>query len=114
VLAGLVSAKDDVAHHVAQAAALIHAAGATVVATVIQRRGVSRAPRPGGARALDRPLSADTFVGAGKAAEIAHACVTHAADLVVFLNELSAAQRARLAALAAVPVVTCGELRPAL
>ena len=59
--AGLVSAKDKSAQsRVLELNQLLVEAGATVLATVIQRRGVSRASEPGGASRMDAPMSPAT------------------------------------------------------
>ena len=62
-------------------ARLIDTVGAEVVATTSQR--------------LDSP-NPKTFVGSGKAAEIAELCRAYAADLVVFDDELTPSQQANL------------------
>ena len=62
-------------------ARLVDTAGADVVATTIQRLN---APNP------------RTFVGSGKAEEIAELCRAHAADLVVFDDELTPSQQSNL------------------
>lgn len=60
---------------------LVDTAGATVVATTTQR--------------LDAP-NPRTFVGSGKAEEIAELCRAYAADVVVFDDELSPSQQSNL------------------
>ena len=60
---------------------LVDTAGATVVATTTQRLS---APHP------------KTFIGSGKAEEVAELCRAHAADLVVFDDELTPSQQANL------------------
>ncbi len=62
-------------------ARLVDTAGADVVATTTQRLN---APNP------------RTFVGSGKAGEIAELCRAHAADLVVFDDELTPSQQSNL------------------
>ena len=62
-------------------ARLVDTAGADVVATTTQRLN---APNP------------RTFVGSGKAEEIAELCRAHAADLVVFDDELTPSQQSNL------------------
>lgn len=56
---------------------LAKTAGATEVARILQRR---------------RSIHSGTYVGSGKAIEIANACRKHSADLVVFDNDLSPGQ----------------------
>ena len=65
----------------AELARLVDTAGADVVATTSQR--------------LDSP-NPRTFVGSGKAEEVAELCRAHAADLVVFDDELSPSQQSNL------------------
>ncbi|MPZ18068.1 MAG: GTPase HflX [Luteitalea sp.] len=67
----------DTDEHRQELAGLAEAAGATVVATMIQER-----PRPDPA----------TLIGPGKVADVAAACATHEAHLVIFDHELSPAQ----------------------
>jgi 50S ribosomal subunit-associated GTPase HflX len=111
IIAALFSAREpDPAAKVATLTAHLVGAGATVVATVVQRRGVSRSHRPGGARLLERPLSAQTVLGRGKAAELALACRQHGVTVVVFLNPLTRGQRAHLAAMCEARVYEAAEL----
>jgi len=81
--------------------------GGTLHGVVIQRRGVSRARGPGGAAAARRAtaLSSSTFLGAGKAMELARLCRAQRIDVVLFLNALPRAQRDRLEALTESAVV---------
>ena len=60
---------------------LADTAGAEVVATVMQRLA---SPNP------------KTFIGSGKAAEVAELCRSHSADVVIFDDELSPSQQANL------------------
>lgn len=62
-------------------ARLIDTVGAEVVATTCQK--------------LERP-NPRTFVGSGKADEVAQMCISYAADLVVFDDELTPSQQANL------------------
>lgn len=110
VLTGQVSARVDAAAIAAGARRVVEEAGWRVAAEVIQRRGVSRARRPGGVKAMDRPLSAATYLGPGKVRELEAVCRDVRATAVVMLNDVSASQRARLAARVAVPVFTVREL----
>jgi 50S ribosomal subunit-associated GTPase HflX len=111
IIAALFSARDrDAAAAIATLTARVERAGATVVATVVQRRGVSRAHRAGGAQRMDQPLSAQTVFSRGKADELALACREHGATAVVFLNHLTSGQRAHLAALCETRVFDADEL----
>ena len=77
--------------------------GVEVVGSLIQRRGVSR----GGTKRMDAPLNSATLVGPGKAEELGRLVRDRQATVVYFLNDLSSAQLARLAALTACPVISC-------
>lgn len=106
ILVALVSAREkepDSALHAPEQA--VSTAGGQVVGRLIQRRGVSRDRRPGGAERMDRPMSAATLIGKGKADELAELCRDTSADLVVFENPLSGTQQGNLAELCAVPVI---------
>lgn len=74
--------------------------GAYVVGVLYQRRGVSR----GGVAQMQKPMSAATLLGKGKARELARLVESAAADAVVFHNELSGSQRSNLSELCQVPV----------
>lgn len=97
VVAGLFSAKQkDLGEVVASVESEIRECGAFVVGTVIQRRGVSRSRRPGGSKKMDVPLDPSTVIGAGKLAELCRLVQDNSADIVVFLNQLSSSQLARI------------------
>jgi 50S ribosomal subunit-associated GTPase HflX len=70
--------------------------GATVVGRVIQRRGVSRAKKPGGVLKMKSPINAATIIGSGKAKELAALASDSGADTVVFINPLKTSQESRL------------------
>ncbi|MFB9909693.1 HflX-like GTP-binding protein [Allokutzneria oryzae] len=107
VLVGLFSAKrkdheavvDDLSRRVT-------ARGGSVVGRVVQRRGVSA----GGVAKLDQPLSRRTVVSEGKAAEIAALVAETEADLVVFVNDLTARQREVLQERLSAKVISAAEL----
>lgn len=83
ILVGVDRPDDDwpVESSLEELARLIETVGATVVATTTQRLN---APNP------------RTFIGSGKAREIAEMCRAHSADLVVFDDELSPSQQSNL------------------
>ena len=56
---------------------------------------------------MDAPLSSATLIGPGKAEELGQLVRDHQATIVYFLNDLSSAQLARLAALTNCPVISC-------
>jgi hypothetical protein len=67
---------------------LLEARSIIVLELIVQRRGVSRAPRPGGSKVLDQPLSSAFFFGPGKAQEIADTCAYHNPDALLVCNPL--------------------------
>jgi 50S ribosomal subunit-associated GTPase HflX len=108
VIAALVSAKaTDTHERIALLTAALAARDVAVVASVIQRRGVSRANSPGGSQRLEAPMSSATFIGPGKVDELVRVVHEHQATLVYFLNSLSLSQSERLASLTACSVVVC-------
>jgi hypothetical protein len=105
VLAGLFSARAaDPAAVIDALGRSLEATGALVVGRVVQRRGVSRDRRPGGSKRMDRPMSAATVIGSGKARELATLCANTNADLVVFHNTLTGSQRETLTVICGIPV----------
>ena len=112
IVAGLLSAKISTPDAVVAAVrAELESAGASVVGVVIQRRGVSRDTRPGGAHRMNVPLSPKTFIGEGKARELGQLCSSTGADLVVFLNPLSQRQKETLARITNVRIQDVKSLR---
>ena len=77
-------------------AAEVVSKGGTIVGQVLQRRGVSRADRPGGSRRMDRPMDPATYLGKGKAQEIGDLRRATDAELVVVCAKLSPSQLANL------------------
>jgi hypothetical protein len=92
---------------VASSRRFIEAKGGTLHGVVLQRRGVSRAKAPGGVAAARcaKALSSSTFLGAGKAMELARLCRALSIGSVLFLNALPRAQRERLEVLTESEVV---------
>lgn len=88
----------------------IEGLGAVVAGVVVQRRGVSRNSRPGGSKKMDRPMSLATFLGSGKAAEVAALRASTDASVVVICNRLTSTQRENLEALFGARVLTDAEL----
>jgi 50S ribosomal subunit-associated GTPase HflX len=106
IVVGLVSAKaSDTEERLAKLKAALEVRGIHVAATLVQRRGVSRAKSPGGAARLDAPLSSATVIGKGKVEELTQLVKQHGASVVYFLNDLSTGQVARLSALIGCRVV---------
>lgn len=93
VIAGLVSAKENSELLMEQARQQVVAAGGCVVATILQRRGVSRSKRPGGSKVMNQPLDAATVMSRGKVAELVQACKESSADVVVFVVSITQRQR---------------------
>ncbi len=99
IVAALVSAKDaGLPGRIAELIALIDARGGTAVGIVVQRRGVSRAAQPGGARRMDATLNGSTLFGTGKVRELASLAASVGATAIVVMNPLKSTQRSRLAA----------------
>jgi len=106
IVAALVSAKvDDPDVELAEFAAKVAANGGIVVGQVLQRRGISRDSRPGGARRMDRPMAPATYFGTGKAQEIGELRRVSGAELVVVCATLSPSQLANLERIVGCPVV---------
>ena len=104
IVAGLVSAKAiDTDERIRTLTAALLPHRVEVVGTLIQRRGVSR----GGTKRMDAPLNSASLIGPGKAEELAKLVRDRQAVVVYFLNDLSSAQIARLAALSDCPVISC-------
>lgn len=80
---------------------LIEAKGGFVRGSILQRSGVSRSARSGGAAAARSAaaLNPATYLGAGKARELARLCKAQKVQVVFFINPLTSAQRRRLEAL---------------
>jgi 50S ribosomal subunit-associated GTPase HflX len=111
IIAALVSAKaTEATAHIEEVCARVQRLGGIIAGTVVQRRGVSRASRPGGARQTSAPLAAATWLGAGKVEEIRAMRESSGATLVVVCNPLSATQRARLEELIGAVVITEAEV----
>ena len=97
IIAALVSAKaTDTEERIRSLTSILKARGIEVVGTLIQRRGVSRAAKPGGVKQLDKAMSGALFIGTGKAQELAALVKERSATVVFFLNDLSASQVERL------------------
>lgn len=107
LIAALVSAKaTDTEARIRALTSALEKRGVEVVGSLVQRRGVSRAKSPGGAKRLDAPLSSATFIGSGKAQELAELATERSATIVYFLNDLSTTQIERLSALTNCKVVS--------
>jgi hypothetical protein len=71
-IAALVSAKDDEYRSLIEVLKKsVEQVGGAIVGTLIQRRGVSRARKPGDAARLYSPMHAGTLIGKGKVVELA-------------------------------------------
>jgi 50S ribosomal subunit-associated GTPase HflX len=107
LLVGLFSAKDkgfEVTLDVLTAS--VEERGGRVVGRHVQRRGASH----GGAARMTEPFSRRTLVGPGKAREIAQVCRATGVGVVVFVNPLTAHQRAVLGDLCGCPVISRDDL----
>lgn len=94
-LAGLLSDRVDSEQETQRLAEEVRRRGGIVVLTLMQRRGVSRASKPGGAAAAHegRPLQGGVFLGTGKLRELQLSCQHNDIDVVVFYNALDPAHR---------------------
>ncbi|MCO1336790.1 hypothetical protein MO867_20905 [Microbulbifer sp. OS29] len=81
----------------AEASSEIKNIGGLVVGGLIQRRGVSRTKKVGGSKRLDSPMNSATYLGKGKAFELAEIATIECADTLIFLNKLSGTQIRNLA-----------------
>lgn len=109
VVAAVISVKDKTAQkRVDDLEAQLVAAGAVVVARVVQRRGVSRARNHASFMNFDAVMSAATVLGSGKTKELAAVVDAERADVVVFLNPLRDSQTTRLASLTGCRVLSSG------
>jgi len=108
IVAALVSAKAiDTDERIRVLTAALAALSVEVVGTVVQRRGVSRSKSPGGSKRLETPLNSATVIGPGKVEELVQLVRERGANVVYFLNELSAAQSQRLGAHTGCRVIPC-------
>lgn len=106
IVVGLFSARfDNPTGELTALTTRLEAAGAQIVGRVMQRRGVSRAKRPGGSKQLDLPMG-PALISDGKARELATLCRETGVDLVVTLNVLTEGQRKKLAKITGVDVVS--------
>ena len=97
IIAALVPAKGDENQPLIEAVIkAVEQVGGTIVGRLIQRRGVSRAKRPGGAHQRGAPLHHATLIGTGKVAELAALAHSAQADIVLFCNALSDVQQHNL------------------
>jgi 50S ribosomal subunit-associated GTPase HflX len=102
IVVGLFSAKDDSYDAVMdELEAAQRGAGNVVVGRAVQRKGVSR----GGVKRMRTPVDAATYIGRGKAEEVAALCARTNADLVVFRGAPSISQIVRLQRLFACEVI---------
>ena len=102
LIAGQFSMKDDkISTQLNELTESIEKLGGIVVGQLFQRRGVSRANKPGGSKSttLNAPLDAATYIGKGKAIELQMLSESTHADIIVFFNPLSGTQKRNLAEL---------------
>lgn len=78
-----------------------------VVENLIQRRGVSRAKKVGGSKRLDEPMNSATFIGKGKAEELAKLSRETNAEIIVFINKLSETQKKKLSEMTNCEIIEC-------
>ena len=108
IVVGLFSMKDNkIEEKLHTAQTIVESQGGTILCTVVQRRGVSRSRKAGGAKKLSSPLSSVTWIGKGKAEELCELAHRHSADIIIFLNDLSTKQRENWAQLTNCRILTC-------
>jgi hypothetical protein len=107
VIAGVLPAGADANLVLQKAQAFLQQNRNILLGSVLQRRGVSRSSRPGGAPAARRgaALRSATYLGSGKTTALARLCRAQNPDVVVFLNDLSRSQVRRLESVTECPVV---------
>lgn len=97
IIAGLFSAKDkEFQTKIEQVKTQLNTFGGVVVDNIIQRRGVSRAKKPGGAKHLNEPLNAKYIFSKGKLQQLIDLANSANADFVIFYNSLNSTQRSAL------------------
>ena len=105
VVAGLVSARGDEDKPVLETVLrTVDNWGATVVATVLQRRGIPREPNPDSTTKARDPIHSATFFGSGKVRELVSAVQDGRADCVVVCNALTTRHCQNLEDAVGVPV----------
>ncbi len=98
VVCALVSARVEAPEALLDAMAReLERAGAVVVGRMLQRRGVSRSRRPGGAAKMDQPMGRGLFSG-GKVDELAALMRASEASLLIVHNAITSGQRRVLTA----------------
>ena len=70
----------------------IESAGGIVVASFIQRRGVSRSRYPGGAKLINSPLNSRTLFSSGKVKELEELIAEKEIEILVLLGLISQRQ----------------------
>lgn len=91
----------------------VKTAGGINVGRLIQRRGVSRSRRAGGASRMDQSLTQRALFGSGKLQELATQTRSSAAEILLIYNSLTDGQRKALAELTGCKVVSfLGEISP--
>ena len=92
IISGLVSAKVKLDEFLPPVREQVKGLHGQIVGELIQRRGVSRSKKPGGSKMLDLPLSSRTYISSGKVDELKELSHELKADLIVFINDLTAKQ----------------------
>jgi GTP-binding protein HflX len=106
VVAGLVPAKGNADELIASAIRAAETRGIVVIDTLIQRRGISRSKKPGGAKRIRSAMNAATYIGTGKVKELAKLVSQTQAESVVFCNRLSQTQQRNVEEAVGVPVIS--------
>ncbi len=108
LIVGLFSMKEkNIEHKINSVKNLIELDKGIVVENLIQRRGVSRAKKVGGSKKLDKPMNLATFIGKGKAEELAKLSAETNAEVIVFMNKLSKNQKQHLSDMTKCEIIEC-------
>ena len=104
IISGLVSAKLDLNEFLSPLRAKIINMGGLIVGELIQRRGVSRSKKPGGAKNMDNTLSPKTYINSGKVKELKALAEKQKCDIIIFINRLTESQKENLKELTCVDI----------
>lgn len=108
LIVGLFSMKEkNIVTHLANVKSVIEENSGIVVGSLIQRRGVSRAKKVGGMKKLEKPMSPSTYLGKGKAQELAKLSKLTEAQKIVFFHKLSDGQKRNLFEMTNCQIIEC-------
>ena len=108
LIVGLFSMKEkNIETHLTNVKSLIEANEGIIVGNLVQRRGVSRAKKVGGMKKLDKPMNPATYLGKGKAEELAKLSKDTEAQKIIFLHKLSEGQKRNLSEITNCQIIEC-------